>query len=284
MKRINGKELAIDILIDFVGGFLIAVGIYNFAAKAQFPMTGFSGIALIFYHLFHIPIGAMTILLNIPVVFLCYKLLGRTFFLRSLKTMVISSILMDVVAPMLPVYEGDRMLAAICTGVLAGLGYGMIYMRNSSTGGADFVIMSVKAWKPHVSIGQIAFVMDVLIVLMGSFIFRDVEGIIYGLIVTYLLSAVVDKVMYGIDAGKMTLIVTDYPHEIAAKIDEYTGRGATFLRGRGSYSKEEKEIVMCACNNKQMYTIRKMAKEIDPKAFIVIMESNDVVGEGFKEN
>ncbi len=134
------------------------------------------------------------------------------------------------------------------------------------------MIMSVKAWKPHVSIGQIAFVMDVLIVLMGSFIFRDVEGIIYGLIVTYLLSAVVDKVMYGIDAGKMTLIVTDYPHEIAAKIDEYTGRGATFLRGRGSYSKEEKEIVMCACNNKQMYTIRKMAKEIDPKAFIVIME------------
>ena len=100
MKRINGKELAIDILIDFVGGFLIAVGIYNFAAKAQFPMTGFSGIALIFYHLFHIPIGAMTILLNIPVVFLCYKLLGRTFFLRSLKTMIISSILMDVVAPM----------------------------------------------------------------------------------------------------------------------------------------------------------------------------------------
>ena len=72
---------------------------------------------------------------------------------------------------MLPVYDGDRMLAAICTGVLAGLGYGMIYMRNSSTGGADFVIMSVKAWKPHVSIGQIAFVMDVLIVLMGSFIF-----------------------------------------------------------------------------------------------------------------
>ena len=72
--------------------------------------------------------------------------------------------------------------------------------------------------------------------------------------------------------------------EIAAKIDEYTGRGSTFLRGRGSYSKEEKEIVMCACNNKQMYTIRKMAKEIDPKAFIVIMESNDVVGEGFKEN
>lgn len=284
MKKINGKELAIDLLTDIVGGMLIAIGIYNFAVKAQFPMTGFSGVALIFYHLFHIPIGAMTILLNIPVVFLCYKLLGRTFFLRSLKTMIISSILMDVVAPMLPVYEGDRMLAAICTGVLSGLGYGLIYMRNSSTGGADFVIMSVKALKPHVSIGQIAFVMDVLIVLMGSFIFRDVEGIIYGLIVTYLLSAVVDKVMYGIDAGKMTLIVTDYPHEIAAKIDEYTGRGATFLKGCGSYSKEEKEIVMCACNNKQMYTIRKMAKEIDPKAFIVIMESNDVVGEGFKEN
>ena len=96
--------------------------------------------------------------------------------------------------------------------------------------------------EPHVSIGQIAFVMDVLIVLMGSFIFQDVEGIIYGLIVTYLLSAVVDKVMYGIDAGKMTLIVTDYPHEIAAKIDEYTGRGSTFSKEGEAILKRRKRL------------------------------------------
>ncbi|MEF9946115.1 MAG: YitT family protein [Lachnospiraceae bacterium] len=277
------KETGIDLLVDVIGGMLIAVGIYNFAVKAAFPMTGFSGIALIFYHLFKLPIGTMTMVLNIPVVILCYRLLGRKFFLVSLKTMIISSILMDVVAPMLPVYTGNRMLAAICTGVLSGLGYAIIYMRNSSTGGADFIIMALKALKPHMSIGQIAFGIDFVIILLGGVIYKEVDGVIYGLIVTFILSAVVDKVMYGIDAGKMTLIVTQHGEEVAGMIDEYSGRGSTLLRGVGSYSKEEKQVVMCACNNKQMYAIRKNVKEIDPNAFTVIMESNEVVGEGFKD-
>lgn len=283
MKVKKWKELGIDILVDFVGGMLIAIGIYNFAMKAGFPMTGFSGIALIFYHLFKLPIGTMTMVLNIPIVILCYRLLGRKFFLCSLRTMIISSVLMDFVAPMLPVYDGNRMLAAICTGVFAGLGYALIYMRNSSTGGADFIIMSLKALKPHISIGQIAFGIDVVIILGGGLIYKEVDGIIYGLIVNFILAAVVDKVMYGIDSGKMTLIVTQKGQEVAEVIDEFSGRGSTLLSGVGSYSKEEKQVVMCACNNKQMYAIRKKVREVDPSAFTVIMESNEVVGEGFKD-
>jgi uncharacterized membrane-anchored protein YitT (DUF2179 family) len=94
---------------------------------------------------------------------------------------------------------------------------------------------------------------------------------------------VMDRIMYGIDKGKMTLIVTEHGDEIAKVIDAYTGRGATILHGEGSYSKRKKDIIMCACNNKQMYTIKKMVHQIDPKAFTIIMESNEVVGEGFKE-
>lgn len=284
MQKNKRKELAIDIAMDFIGGMLIAIGIYNFAAKAGFPMTGFSGIALIFYHLFDLPIGTMTLVLNIPVILACYKLLGKAFFIRSLRTMLISSLLMDVVAPMLPVYTGDRMLAAICTGVFSGLGYALIYMRNSSTGGADFIIMALKAVRPHMSLGQLAFITDFLIILAGGAIFKEMDGIIYGLIVTFILSQMVDKVMYGIDAGKMTLIVTDRGQDVANVIDAQSGRGSTILRGTGSFSGEEKQIVMCACNNKQMYVIRKMVQEVDPKAFTVIMESNEVVGEGFKES
>ena len=94
-----------------------------------------------------------------------------------------------------------------------------------------------------------------------------------------------DKVMYWIDEGKLALIVTDPEHstEICFKIDEVLGRGSTILNGMGSYSKDDKHIIMCACNNKQMYGIRKLIKTIDPKSFLVIMESNDVVGEGFKD-
>ncbi len=109
------------------------------------------------------------------------------------------------------------------------------------------------------------------------------DATIYGLIITYLLSAVIDKMMYGIDAGKMTLIVTDKGRDVAACIDQYAGRGSTIWKGSGAYSGQEKDVVMCACNNKQMYEIRKKVKEIDGKAFTIIMESNEVVGEGFKK-
>ena len=175
------------------------------------------------------------------------------------------------------------MLAALCTGIFSGLGYALIFMNNSSTAGMDFVSMSIRAKYPHISLGKIVFVLDCVVVLMGGFIFKDVDATIYGLIITYLLTVVIDKIMYGIDAGKMTLIVTDDGQKVADKIDEYVGRGSTILKGQGSYTGIEKDIVMCATNNKQMYTIRKVVREVDEKAFVIIMESNEVLGEGFRE-
>lgn len=277
------KKWSIDILIDILGGIFIALGTYNFAAASEFPMVGVNGIALIFYQLWGLPIGRTAMLLNIPIAVFCFKVLGRRFFLRSVRTILITSFLMDYAAPLFPVYEGDRMLAAICTGILSGLGFALIYMRDSSTGGADFIILSLKALHPHLTIGKISFAMDAVIVLLGVMIVsKDIDSLIYGIIISFLLSTMVDKVMYGISAGKLTLIVTEHSREVAEKIDQATGRGATFLKAQGSYSGEDKDVVMCACNNKQMYGIRSVVKEIDPDAFIIIMESNEVLGEGFK--
>ena len=142
MRKINIKELCIDIAVDIIGGILIALSAYNFASAAAFPMVGLNGIGLIFYHLFGLPIGAVSLVLNIPITLLCYKLLGKAFLLRSLRTIIITSFIMDVVAPMFPVYHGEPILAVICTAVLAGFGYAMIYLRESSTGGTDFILMA----------------------------------------------------------------------------------------------------------------------------------------------
>ena len=284
MKSINWKEIGMDILIDIAAGMVIAIGIYNFALYANFPVAGFSGMAIILYHLLGIPVGAGTIILNVPVAIFCYKFLGRTFFLKSVKSMVISSFLMDYVSPLLPVYEGDRLLAALCMGVLTGIGYALIFMRGSSTGGQDFISVAIRKVKPHMTLGVITFVLDMLTILLGSVIvFKDVDGFIYGLIVTYLMATVMDRIMYGIDEGKMTLIVTDKGREVSGKIDEYLDRGSTIIKGTGSYTGQEKDIVMCASNNKEMYTIKRLARKVDPKSFTIIMESNEVVGEGFKE-
>ncbi len=279
-KRKN--VILVDILFECLGSFLIAIATYNFAVQAEFPMTGFSGISIILYRLFHFPIGMTTIFLNIPVALLCWKMIGRGFLLRSLRCMLISSLMVDYLAPLLPVYNGERMLMAITTGVLGGLGYAMVYMRNSSTGGSDFIIMAVKAYKPYLKLGTIAFLSDIGIILVGGILFKDMDGIIYGMMINYLFALAVDKVMYGLNSGKVALIVTEKGKQVCDAVDRCCGRGSTILSARGGYKEDEKQVVMVACSSKEMYQVEKAAKEAADDAFMVVMESNEVHGEGFR--
>ena len=267
--------------IEILGSFVVAIGIYNFAVQASFPMTGFSGISIILYRLFNIPIGLSTIFLNIPLAIIYFKLLGKNFFISSIRCMLLSSFFIDYVVIHLPVYTGDRLLAALCTGIFAGIGYALIYMQNSSTGGSDFIIMAVKAVKPHIPLGKITFLSDLLIVIIGGYIFNDVDGIIYGLIVSMLMSKIIDQMIYGANSGKFALIVTEKALEITKVIDECSGRGSTILPAKGGYKQEDKQIVVCASNDKEMFTIEQKVKEVDPKSFVIILESHEVHGEGF---
>ena len=284
MENAKVKDWVLDIGADLLGGMLIALGIYNFALHANSPVAGFSGIAIILYHVFGLPIGIGTILLNIPVSIFCYKFLGKGFFFRSVKSMVISSLLMDYVAPLFPVYDGERLLAALCMGVLCGLGYALIFMRDSSTGGQDFITVSIRKIRPHLTLGVLTMIFDSTTILLGTLIvFHEIDGLLYGIIVTFLISTVMDHFMYGIYKGKLTFVVTEHGKAVVDAIDKISGRGATIVKGVGGYSLKEKDIVLCACNNKEMYQIKRRVHEIDPDAFTMIVESNEVVGEGFQE-
>lgn len=275
-------KLVTQLLWEFCASVFVAIGIYNFAVQARFPMTGFSGISIILNRIFDVPIGLSTILLNIPVAILCYRLLGKNFFVSSLRCMLLSSVIIDYVAPLFPVYTGNRLLAALCTGTFAGIGYALIYARNSSTGGSDFIIMAVKALRPHLSLGNIAFWSDVGIILAGGILFRDVDGVIYGMIVNYIFAVVVDKVMYGINAGKMALVVTEHGEQICQVIDKCCRRGSTIMHAQGGYQGREKQVVMCACTSKEMYPVQQAVKEADPQSFVIVLESHEVHGEGFR--
>ena len=276
------NKQVIPFLIETLGGFLVAVSIDSFAVNGEFPLTGFSGIAMIFNRLLGMPIGVTILLLNVPLAFLCFRLLGKHFFMRSIRCMVISSFFIDYVGPLLPSYHGDRLLAALCTGVIMGVGYGLIYLQNSSTGGADFVVMSLKVLRPHLSLGKIIFLTDFVIVMTGGVLFGDADGIIYGMIINFIFAAVIDKVMYGANAGKLTLVVTEYGERISQVIDDTCQRGSTRLLAAGGYKGDDKQVVMCACSDKQMYQVQQAVKAADPASFMVVLESNEVHGEGFK--
>lgn len=278
----NCKKIFKEVSFEISGSLLSAFGIYNFALQAAFPMTGFSGIAALFYYLFRIPVGTINILINIPAALLCFRLLGKRFFFRSIRCLMFFSLALDFIAPLFPVYTGERLLSAICTGVLCGLGDAVIYMSGASTGGMDFITMPVKAKMPHLPLGKIIFVSDACIVLLSGMILKDIDGVIYGIMISYLSSLVIDKLMYGLDAGKLALIVTEKGNLISKVIEQSSERGSTILTAYGGYSKSDKQVVMCACNKKQMYPLKNAVKAADPDSFFIILESNEVIGEGFK--
>lgn len=284
MSNERVKEIIIDIMMDAISGLLIGIALYNFAADAKFPLTGLSGIAMIFYQYWGLKIATMTTIMNIPLIFIAYKTLGKKFMLKSFKTMAIGLVMMDYVAPLVPVVEiDDMLLKVLIVAVLTGIGYAIIYMRRSSTGGADFVMMVIKANNPHIPLGRIFFFVDSVIIVIDTIAYaHSFEALCYGFLISFVASKVVDKMMISADAGMMCMIVTNRAEEIANAIDNQVERGSTIFAAKGGYKGDSRQVLMCACSNKEMYQVNRVTKKIDVDAFIVIMESKEVYGEGFK--
>ena len=202
MKWKTAKLLWGDLFYDIAGAVLFAAGVYTFAENADFAPGGITGISLLLNHVFGIPVGTLTLFINLPLIVISYRTLGKRFLLKTAKSMVITTFFLDVVFPVFPMYEGQRMMAALCSGALMGAGMVMFYMRGSSSGGLDFVIMPIKKKRPHLSVGKITMIIDLGIILLGWPVFGDVDAALYGLVSTFASVVVIDKVLYGLGGGK----------------------------------------------------------------------------------
>lgn len=277
------KNKYTNLLLQTLGCFISAAGIYSFAVAAEVPVTGVAGICAILYRLFGIPMGLSNVLINIPIILCTYKLLGRSFFIRSVYCMVLFAIFTDYLLPLMPVYQGDRLLATICGGVVGGIGDALIYMNNSSTGGLDFITMAIKARHPHLPFGNITFAAALAVILLNGAVFQDVDSIIYGIMFNFIVSAVINKMMFGFSSSMLAMIVTNDGKAACAEIDRVADRGSTILQGHGGYGGQPKDVVLCACSNKQLYEIEHAVQAIDPGCFIIMLQSNEVHGEGFRQ-
>ena len=272
-----------NLLLQTVGCFISAAGIYSFAVASGVPVTGIAGLCAILYRLFGIPMGLSNVLINIPIILFSYKLLGKSFFLRSVYCMALFALFTDYLLPQLPVYQGDRLLATLCGGVVCGIGDALIYMNNSSTGGLDFITMAIKVNHPHLPFGNITFAAALAVILLNGAVFRDVDSIIYGIMFNFASSAVINKMMFGFSSSMLAMIVTDNGKAACDAIDRVADRGSTILQGRGGYGGAPKDVVLCACSNKQLYEIEHAVQAIDPGCFIIMLQSNEVHGEGFRQ-
>lgn len=281
-KKIDYKILMWDLLYDIAGSILYAAGIYTFAGNAGFAPGGVSGLALILNYLLGLPVGTVTLLFNIPLVVISYKAVGRTLLIKSAKTMVISSLFVDVIFPYIPMYTGSRLMAAIYSGVFMGAGMALFYIRGSSSGGIDFLALTIKKKKPHISIGVITLLIDLVVILLGWPVFGNIDAVLYGVASTGVSAIVIDKILYGMGAGTLAIIITERGSVIAAKIGENVRRGVTTIPASGGYTGLHRDVLLCACSKAEAYLVKSAVQETDEQAFLMFTETREVFGEGFK--
>ena len=276
------STLLVDLVYAIVGCFIYGGGMVTFASASNFAPGGVSGIAILLNYLTKIPIGFATVLINIPIILLTFKTLGKKFFARSVKTIVVSWVVVDYLVPLIPNYTGEPILAAIFGGILAGAGLALIYIRDSSTGGSDFVIMAIRKKNPHLSLGNISLAVDSIIIVLGAVVYKNINAMLYGFIMTILYSLIIDKLMYGFDSRKMVMVITEKGKQVADRIGEDVERGVTIANGQGGYTGNDKQILLCTCSKAEVFKIRKIAYQIDPAAFIIVSSVDTAYGEGFK--
>ena len=281
-NKIDLKKAWTDLLYDIAGSILYAAGIYTFAGNAGFAPGGISGLALLLNYLTGFPVGTMTLLFNIPLVLISYKTVGKQLLLKSAKTMVISSLFLDVVFPLTPMYDGNRMMAAIYSGIFLGAGMALFYVRGSSSGGIDFLALTIKRKKPYLSIGVITLLIDLAVIFLGWPVFGDVDSVLYGVASTGVSTIVIDKILYGFGAGTLAIIITGKGKKVADRIGETAKRGVTALPAVGGYTGTQKDVLLCACSKAESYLIRSAVEEVDNEAFLMFTETSEVFGEGFK--
>lgn len=275
------RDFWIDILCDIAGGFLVALGFYTFAENGGFAPGGVTGVAMLIRHFTGLPLGMLTLTLNVPIIAFSLPLLGVGFFGRSIRTMLIGTVFMDLVMPCFPVYEGSQLLSAVFTGVCAGAGMGLIYMRGSSTGGVDFIVAAVKKKRPHLSFGQITMLLDGVVVISGGLVYNNADAVLYGLVSAFASTWVMDRILYGAGSGKLVIAVTNHGEQAARYISEMVDRGATITEATGAFTGSARQMVYCACANNEVYMVRRAIFRADPGAMLMVCEATEVFGEGF---
>lgn len=276
------RRFAKSLLIDCVGNMCVGIGIYNFAKQGNFATGGIQGIALILNHLFNVPIGLGSLILNIPLILFAYKMMGRRFMLRTFQTLVVLTLATDVICPMIPVYNDSPLMCALFGAAFMGIGLGLIYQAGSSTGGTDLILIPLHKMFPYISLAQLTMGINTVIIMAGAAVFKNFNAFLFGMIFSLTMSQVMEKIMIGFSSGKMVMIISDKYQEINARIGRSVKRGTTILPALGGYSGDPKNIILTACTTRQMTVIHDLVMQIDPRAMMIIYEYNEIYGQGFR--
>lgn len=292
-EKLFTKRWFISYSLIVLGSFILATGFVFFISPYKIVPGGVYGIAIVIHYMTKglmswapdgFPIGLMGLILNIPLTIIGIKVLGPRFGIKTIVGFVLSSVFMDIITMYWgekPLVEGDALLSSIFGGVLVGIGLGMIFKSKATSGGSDIIAM-IFAKYTRLPLGQLMIYVDSAIVLLALVVFADWKIPLYSWIVIFITGKVIDVALEGLSYDKTLFIISDKYAEIRKYIIEDLERGGTYLKGEGMYNGSSKTIIFTVVNRRELAILQEFIHQIDPAAFVTVLEAKEILGEGFK--
>ena len=277
----NIKQFLFEIIGTVIGSFIMALAVSFFLLPNELSSGGFSGIATILYYKLKVPVGITITCLNIPLFLMAGYKIGKKFILKSLIGTISLSIFIDILDKFAPL-TNDNILAAIYGGIFTGIGTAVILKSHSSTGGSDLLTNILKRFNSKIEMGRVITIIDAIIVFLNVLFLQKIEIGLYSTIAIYLMGLMIDIVFEGIFFSKLIFIISDKNEIIAKEIQTKVSRGITGLNGKGMYKNKDKLVLMCAVGRRDIANIKKIILNIDRQAFVIVTNSREVLGAGFK--
>lgn len=275
----------IDIAVIIAGSGVYALGVHCFTAPNNIAPGGVTGLATIVSFVTDLNIGMLITVMNIPLLIAGFFLLNRGTMIKTLIGVVVLSVMTDWLLKDVPVYVADSgggILAALFGGLLMGAGLGIVYGREGTTGGTDIINKIINRFKPEIKLGQISFLVNAAVALSGYIVYKNLDVVLYAVVSVFVQSRVIDGLVYGGLEGKFLMIFSEKPQEIADRLLKLK-RGVTLLSGEGAYSGENRQVVCIAVHKNEYVKVKRIVKQTDPNAFVIITGASEVLGKGFQK-
>ena len=271
-----------DLILFIIGAVIYSTAINVFLSPNGISPGGFTGVATVVNYLTDIPTGIMLFIFNIPVLALGFVKLGGMFILKTSFVTALVSFALDTSAKILPPLKTDGILASMFGGILMGLGLSLILLRGATTGGIDIIAKLINRRYRHLSVGKIILMADGFVIAINALVYKNAESALYSIVAMYAATRMMDLLLYGADRGKIIYIVTNSPDIICREINHTVGRGVTMLSVTGGYTGESRIMLMCTVRIHEVAAVHDVVRKNDSKAFVIISDAGEIIGEGFK--
>ena len=282
-KKHGWKSIVWEYFIIAIGSVIMSLSLVLFLGPAKIAPGGVSGLAIIVYNIFEIPMGITMLVLNIPLFLMGLKLLGAKFGPRTFFSFTIVSIATDFFDKYMHVKAAtdDPLLAAIFGGVVIGAGLGIVFREKGTTGGSDIVGQVINKYT-NMSVGTGIMIIDFFIITISGLAFKDINIALYGFISLFFGARVIDIMIDGFDYARAFYIISDKYEEIIQVINNEMDRGGTMLHGEGIYTGADRKVIFAVVTRKEVAKLRELVVDVDPDAFVIISNIHEVLGNGFR--